>query len=157
MAKIMAMRQKLNLLIGEARHWRGYLAQAITDMAADACSATCMTYFFARVDAFLQYLVILEGSSADVVAYIREEIESPSFDVLGRATELIAAIDAAKAEIRNIVPMHDDGTYLWWDVVREDTVGGGMAWRRMTPAETATLRTLYQAIIDKLPEFDPRG
>ncbi len=156
MAVILTPSQRLTLFLNRAREWRDYLIQTKVTMAEGPISGTCIANFIARVDSARTVFVDLAASDAPAITYIQEQLNVPGFDIVRRANDIVAAIDAALAEIDIMVPSTDEGGYTWLHLFRRDLVNGGGAWRRLLPADTLMLRLRYQSIIDLLPEVDPR-
>ena len=93
------------------------------------------------------YTVFLEAETVNgIAAYAQEQLGSPELDVVQEFAATKAAIEGVIAWVAANLPKDDDG-YLLIETMGPD---GSLSPRTFTPAQTAGLRTVLQAVMDTI-------
>lgn len=120
---------------------------AITRMAANDTSAESIAGVRLQAKIFKADVSSL-AATPGLAEYVQAEVNDDQYDAIAAYLAVIAAIDAIITHIEAAVPDDDNGHLLIesWDTSSR----GDRTPVTFSPAQTATLRTLMQSLVDNI-------
>lgn len=131
----------------ELKHWSRKLDAAAVS-AVNRLNSTVETEiligFGYSVKAFRDNMASL-AATPGLAQYARDQENDQSYDVVAEYNAMIAAADAVTSWMQTNIPKDADGYILAWKFGPTD-----LTQRTFTPAQTAPLQTLAQALSDSI-------